>query len=477
MNINTEMLDTVDRANQNEVNIAESGNDPMQIEVINQEINTNLLGEPESEEKSEEPKYSEEDFNNAISNAVKTQMSELTPILMEECKKYLLTQSQSVENNKIMSIGQIPANASCYSCEKKECVEVRYFCGDCTQECTKQKELESKIKESIHENFVSCVNKSINSETNSEKEFKSIKDAESENNSEKSGKSSRRSRSEEPKDTEEKKIEREESTVECPKPTEKIGETVDNFLDSSDSSEKENEEEKLKEEEELNKLNEDPIVTEEVQVPVEEEQEYPEMVKRSVLMEYKPFSDDIIRNLQVRWTMPEDIIHIIDRETDSFNVELEAMNSDASGATRWPIYSTLVILNSNHHLLEKCTSTTKEIRSGVKAKFSAKVKTPKDKNFEVFQFQIIDEFGRKFGGPKQVRIKISDENIIDLREEVVEPVEPEKPLIEMKKHKAEELYPEKLSTLLAMGIDVDEKVMDGILKAKGNIENFFENFQ
>jgi len=219
---------------------------------------------------------------------------------------------------------------------------------------------------------------------------------------------------------------------------------------------------------------EDPVILEE-EVPVEQVQEFPEMVKRSVLMEYKPFEDDYIHKLKVKWLSPIDVTHTIDRDTESFNVEFEAINSDAEYNTRWPIYSTLVIANSNGGELEKCTSTIKEIRPGVKAKFLAKIKTPKIKKFEIYQFQIVDEFGRAFGEPKPVRIEISDENIIDLTEEFQEPIEVEPPV--EPQHLADKLYPEEQKRISEMGVEINDAVKDKLLQVKGRLDLFFEEFQ
>jgi len=67
----------------------------------------------------------------------------------------------------------------------------------------------------------------------------------------------------------------------------------------------------------------DPVVYEE---EIEKQEEFPEMVKRSVMLEYKPFDNSYIKKLRVKWNQPQNIMHIIHKDTDTFNVEFEAIN-------------------------------------------------------------------------------------------------------------------------------------------------------
>lgn len=104
--IETESPNTEDKGNQNLVMIAESGNDPIVPRVANQSINTNLVGEESRDEKLEEVKLSEENIEEILEKVVQNQMKEITPLLMEECKKFLLAQQKEIGLK----------DESCYDC-------------------------------------------------------------------------------------------------------------------------------------------------------------------------------------------------------------------------------------------------------------------------------------------------------------------------------------------------------------------------
>mmetsp|Transcript_6034 Transcript_6034/g.6793 ORF Transcript_6034/g.6793 Transcript_6034/m.6793 type:complete len:421 (+) Transcript_6034:940-2202(+) len=245
---------------------------------------------------------------------------------------------------------------------------------------------------------------------------------------------------------------------------EKTYKKVDGYSESNSS------EEEKKVDVEKSLPLEDPIIAEEGL----EQVEYPEMVKRSVMMEYKPFDNTYIKSLQVKWIRPEDMVHIVQKDTETFNIEFVAMNPDALNSTRWPIYSTIILRNLDKNELIKCTATNKETRAGVKAKFTAKIKTPKNKNYALYEFQMVDEFGRSFGVPIIVKIKVDESSIIDLSEDVADP---DPSAFEEELHEAEKKHPNAIITLKEMGIPMDEKALDALLKANGKVEEFMESFK
>lgn len=209
----------------------------------------------------------------------------------------------------------------------------------------------------------------------------------------------------------------------------------------------------------------DPVIEDEP--IVQEPEDYPEMVKRSVMLEYKPFSDDYIKSLKSQWVYPENIVHVIQRDTETFNIEFEATNSDAADNTRWPIYTSLVCLNPDRNEMEKCSSTNKEIRAGVNSKFTAKMKTPKNMNKVCYTFSLIDEYGRTFGEQIDVRINTVGVDILDLAGEEDEPSAFDEP------HDADRLYPFAVKQLREMGL-IEDHYKDLLMEVKGRVELVFE---
>jgi hypothetical protein len=210
--------------------------------------------------------------------------------------------------------------------------------------------------------------------------------------------------------------------------------------------------------------DDDPVIEEEL--IIQEPEDYPEMVKRSVLLEYKPFSDEYIKSLKSQWVYP-DHVHVIQRDTETFNIEFEAINSDAADNTRWPIYTSLVCLNPDRKEMEKCSSTNKEIRAGVISKFTAKMKTPKNKNKVCYTFSLIDEYGRTFGEEIDVRINAVGVDILELAGEEDEPSAFEEP------HDADKLYPLAVKQLRDMGL-LEDHYKDLLMEVKGRVELVFE---
>ena len=539
--IETESPNTEDKGNQNLVMIAESGNDPIVPRVANQSINTNLVGEESRDEKLEEVKLSEENIEEILEKVVQNQMKEITPLLMEECKKFLLAQQKEIGLK----------DESCYDCGNFGWWERRFYCS---YWANPKKLVNNSIKESANYNFVSCVNRSLHSfsshrynslrsesshksysrsrrsiikspwstprsdsqsqEKNENSEY-SLKRSQSKSDNtsitdnipiprrrksfirrwnqshifsrkigdkysgdEKSSNNSFNSRSSSDKFIESKKpiwrkrrysSSDQKSQNSTPKP-QKINTPYSKSNSSDLSSKSTLKIIQLKNNKDIEDV--DPVVYEE---EIKKQEEFPEMVKRSVMLEYKPFDNSYIKKLRVKWNQPQNIVHIIHKDTDTFNVEFEAINWDTIENTRWPIYSTLCIVNTKGNELENCTSTNKEVRVGVKAKFSAKIKTPKDKKLAVYVFQCIDEFKRPFGEPINVKFKIVDANIIDLTEEISGP--DSSAFEEEQKHEADKLYPAALKQIDSMGIDLTDKAKDLLLKVNGRIEDFFENFE
>lgn len=223
--------------------------------------------------------------------------------------------------------------------------------------------------------------------------------------------------------------------------------------------------------EEAPKLEEkysDPVVEDE---KVEEDPcEYPEMVKRSVMLEYKPFADSYMQKLKSKVLKPEDCVYTVSKDTYSFNIMFEIMNCDTEFNTRWPIYSSVICESPSSAELLHCTTTNKEIRPGVIAKLTAKMRTPREHRNVVYQFSMIDEYGRRFGDKFEVKVKILDVNLMNLDESDSD----QDASAFDEKHEADEKYPNAIVQLKDMGVEVTDKIKDILLKVKGRVEEVFE---
>jgi hypothetical protein len=82
----TDPLATEDKSNQNHVLQIESANDPIVPEFNDQSVNTIVNVQ---EEVKSEIKIPTEKIDEILARIVKTQMEELTPLLIEECKKFI----------------------------------------------------------------------------------------------------------------------------------------------------------------------------------------------------------------------------------------------------------------------------------------------------------------------------------------------------------------------------------------------------
>lgn len=395
----TDSLSMEDKGNQNEIIHIESANDPIMPEVNDQSVNTI---QDEQEEVKNENKIPDEKIDEVLARIVKTQMQELTPILVAECKKFMQNYLEKAENKQIYDDIN---NHTCDICSVNKAARVKYECENCIAECVSLK---------------------------------------------KSHCSSRRSRSPVP-------------SIDSLKDQDvKQNENFVSWMSRGDSNNKDSD--AASDYKSVHESDPDPIIEEEP--IVKEPEEYPEMVKRSVMLEYKPFSDDYIKSLRAKWIFPEDIFHTIQRDTDTFNIEFEAINADGVNNTRWPIYSTLVCLNPDQNEMEKCTAANKEIRAGAKSKFTAKMKTPKNKNKAYYTFSLIDEYGRTFGDQINVKVNISGSDILELAGE-------EEPSAFEEPHEADKLYPSAVKQLREMGL-IDDQYKDLLLKVKGRVELVFE---
>lgn len=395
----TDSLSMEDKGNQNEVVHIESANDPIIPEVNDQSVNTI---QDEQEEVKNEMKIPDEKLDEILARIVKTQMQELTPILVAECKKFMQSYLEKAESKQIQ---EDISNHTCDICGENKAARVKYECEGCIAECV-------SLKKSY------C--------------------------------SSRRSKSPVP------------SCGSLKDEDVKQNENFVSWMSRGDSNNKDSD--AASDYKSVHDADVDPIIEEEP--IIQEPEEYPEMVKRSVMLEYKPFSDEYIKSLKAKWVFPEDIFHTIQRDTDTFNIEFEALNSDSVNNTRWPIYTTLICLNPDQNEVEKCTAANKEIRAGVKCKFTAKLKTPKNKNKAYYTFSLIDEYGRTFGDQINVKVNISGSDILELAGE-------EEPSAFEEPHQADKLYPAAVKQLREMGL-IEDQYKDLLLKVKGRVELVFE---
>ena len=119
-----------------------------------------------------------------------------------------------------------------------------------------------------------------------------------------------------------------------------------------------------------------------------------------------------------------------------------------------------------------CSITNKEIKPNMVANFTAKLKTPRKIGYNFFVFNLIDEFGRKFGDELYLTVKVIDVPILNLDE--AQPEQEESAFAEPV-HESYVKYPEAMKQLEEMGLEITETFKDLVVKCRGRIEEVFEN--
>jgi hypothetical protein len=441
----TEPAITAEKASQLIVAQSNCAIDPISPEVHEVAIEAQV----EAEESKVQTEEIGENFDDSIdiekilSDVVKVQMNDLTPVLIDECKKFV---SNFIKEEQKRQFQKYIEEHSCDTCGTRKATECRFSCYDCIAECVSPKgsrisrsnscnsEKKGSVKE-IHENFVSCVDRKRSNSVVSGSSSSSVKSTSRISN-----------------------LQRSDYGLDKIKDSESSNGKSDVGSESDFKSCGEPEEQK------------DPVIEDEE--IVKDPEEFPEMVKRSVMLEYKPFPEDYINRLKVKWSKPNtNTVHLISQDNDFFNIEFEAINSDITGNTRWPIFSSLRCILPEGAEMENCTQTNKEIRAGVVAKFTAKMKTPKDGKQFVYRFQLEDEYKRLFGEPIDVKVKAINQNVIL---NVCEDNEEISAFEEPAPHKAYELYPHTIENLEQMGIEMTKENLDVVLKCQGRVEEIME---
>ena len=212
----------------------------------------------------------------------------------------------------------------------------------------------------------------------------------------------------------------------------------------------------------------DPVIEE---VKKEEGAEFPEMVKRSYLAKYERFSDEYLSTLKAK-NISKGMLNI-NCNCDTFILQVKVHNSDVENCSRWPINSALLPLSTTSEYFKECEPTIKEIKAGVYHTFNVKLSCPKKPGKYVFQFKLVDEYGRKFGDQINIEVNAIDANIVQQDEQYsafddVPENEPELP------HKADIKYPDAIKKLKNMGLEMDQKMKDVVVECSGKIEDVFE---
>lgn len=418
-NLGTDSLLTEEKGNQREVLFSESANDPIMPEVNHQSINTNLFGSCDQKDQSvhvEEPKV-EVNIEANLAELVKKHMQELTPMLLDECHKYI--RQHLSENQPKVDKSQAVHDATCVNCDAHPIFGTRYECIHC----------DAYTLCSNCEEFVDHEHPMLKLKT-SEALFQYLMYLKENKNS-----------------------------------VSKLGESISRIINSDKASNADDE------------INVDIESEPDMEPLVKDEEshgepvEYPEMVKRSVMLEYKPFSDHYIQKLKVKVISPENILHTVSKHSEHYNIEFVLSNDDYEGNTRWPIYSTISCDEPNSAEIITATMTSKEIRPGMSATLTAKMRTPPKTGLAFYIFHMIDEYGRKFGDPFAFKVKVIDVPILDIND--VPELEPEGSAFE-EPHEAEKLYPHALKQLSEMGIEINERIKDLMVQFKGRLEEIFE---
>lgn len=145
--LGTEALRTEDKSNQKEVNLVDWASDPVEVEKASQEVNTDII-EAEEIEKEQQKIYSQDELDSKLSEIVKHLMKEMTPMMIEECHKYIQKSAsessqkanselkmfhEEVHNSKswISHLNEEPIHSFCGCWNKNALFEVIFRCKQC----------------------------------------------------------------------------------------------------------------------------------------------------------------------------------------------------------------------------------------------------------------------------------------------------------------------------------------------------------
>lgn len=212
-------------------------------------------------------------------------------------------------------------------------------------------------------------------------------------------------------------------------------------------------------------IDSDPLIESE-----EEKEEFPEMVKRSALHEYKPFGDNYINTLKVKVVEPEVNQYTVNKNSSTFDVFFKLSNNDSENSSRWPINSTIKCMSPSQNEIVSCNPTIKEVRTGVVVQLHATFRTPKDKQVVEYTFRMVDEYGREFGEIFSLKVKFLDANIVNVNDKEAEDEESAFSAI----HDADTMYPQAVANLKEMGVDSNE-AKDLLMKFQGDISKVFDS--
>lgn len=119
--------------------------------------------------------------------------------------------------------------------------------------------------------------------------------------------------------------------------------------------------------------------------------------------------------------------------------------------------------------LKSSSKTIKEVRPGVYEIFRITLSSFKKVGKEKITLTLVDEYGRTFGNPFDITINTIDADIVHSHEEpsVFDiPVPAPKP---KELHPAELKYKNEIREIKSMGFEADTKVLDLLVKFKGDI--------
>ena len=363
-NLGTEMLKTEDKSNQKEVNLVDWASDPVEVEKASQEVNTDIVEEQKIEQK-EQKIYSQEELDCKLSEIVKQLMKEMTPMMIEECHKYIQknVSENSQNENKGLEMyheevhnsnswikhlnNENPIHSLCQKWKKNTIFEVIFRCRNCKHEENKFEDNSDNNGKKIPLNFVYLILHLEHHQNDSED------------------------------DNLHSKMKK---------------------LISSDH-------------EDSQVLDKDPVIEEE-KVPAEN----PVVINNSINKNKMPLSKDKLKQLKSIKMLPENAVHTINLNNDDFMINFEIQNNDGENNTSWPVYSSICCISPSEDWLISCSTTKNEVDVGFTAKFEAKIKNPKSLDITHYVFWMQDEFGRKFGKEFEVQIKCVNASIIDLNQ-------------------------------------------------------------
>lgn len=405
---NTEEKKTFDKSSQQIVDVFDHGLDPIKSSVSDQAVDVQMS----------QPKL--DDIDEKLSLLVKEHLHTLIPEIVNACNDYI-RQSLNVSEQKNLlgvSVHQVAWN-HCHTCP---IIGVRYKCIQCSNVdyCSKCEEIAN------HEHPVL----KIRSEESLENYYDSLKQ---------SGiyKSSIAS-----------------SIFQSMMSRPNIA--LDN-ISMSDS--------KILDELEQELAEKDPVIEDEKE---DIKNEYPEMVKRSQIGEYRNFSDAELSKICCKRLDTDEFMW--NTNSEKISIEIKVVNNDTRSDSRWPLNTTLKCISHKPSPVILWNSTLKEIKQGSIATFKLDLKTPNAQGKYKYGLILVDEFDREYGNPIEIVLNALNVDIVDPNQNYSAFEEPE-PQPEKVIHDALLKYPHAVKYLKELGIDTfDQKILDMVLKMKGNIE-------